>query len=414
MTVRTLPPAHRSFVVLLLTSSLMGAGLDGVVSSSTYLFSRRNVDDDELTHLRMHESFRLRYRPPFQENFQFNTSGVVYFDPLNPAVGGDPALNLYAANADFRRLFSLFDVTAGRFFVYDPSNSGRIDGLKVTGSLPLKMRVSLYGGGFVRAGGRVSNPVNDHLLGVHVSVPVRSRTTVAIALSQKALEREAYKRGSGTIEVPNISERRLGLRVNTIFRSWTLFLKLVEDLQSRHVQETNVAIRTSRGPFQRLSLEYFFRRPRIPHNSIFSVFDARPNQEIALSTVFKPKSSWQLFSQIRTVLLADTSTFALNIGVGMSTLSATYQFQEGYGGKFHRIGVDGRYRLFPRLLVRGTANWGKYRPLHASWENLGAVTVGLSYQATKLFAMRTDVHLLRNRNFTRDNRLLVSLNYVLP
>lgn len=414
MTVRRFLFSTRSLVLFVLTSAVMGAGLDGVVSSAAYLFSRRSPSGDELLHLRMHESFRLTYRPAGLENLRIEASGVTYLDPLNPATQGDPAFFLYGASVQYRRLLSLLDVTAGRFFVYDPSNAARIDGLKIAGSLPRGMTYTLYGGGFVQGAGEMSNPVHDHLVGLHISVPLWSRTVVDLAVSQKALERETYRRDITPIEVPDLAERRLGIQVNTTFRSWTLFLRVVEDLQHIETQDANLALNGSWGPFHRVTVEYLFRRPRIPYNSIFSVFDARTNQEIALSGDMELTRRWQLFSRIRTVLLSDTSTVSVTVGGRTKAVSTSYRFQGGYGGTLHMVTLDGRYRPLPRWLILGTLEGGRYDRLEGSWENLITATGGFSYRPMKRLAVRMDVHLLQNRTYAADSRLFVTVNYVLP
>lgn len=249
---------------------------------------------------------------------------------------------------------------------------------------------------------------------MNLSIPIRSKTKLGLAISQKAHHRETYKKGIKEIEVPNVSERRLGLQLNTRIRDFSVYLKAVQDLHWLNLQEINFVTSYSKNTMQRISFAYYFRRPRISYNSIFSVFDAQTNQEFTISGTQMLKSNWRLFSKVRLILFSDTESLVFNVGMGWKDLSTQYQYQQGYGGDFHRVLFTSRYRLSSRLILRGSLNLGNYKPLEESWENLATLMAGVTYKPTKLLSVSADVHSLKNRYYDNDNRLLIRLSYILP
>jgi len=403
---------------LSVTSIVLGGRLDGLVSSSGYYFTRQDPNEEIATHLLLHESFRFRYRS--RNNLTFNTSGVITIDPIGTA---DPSFNLYALNIDKKNMLSLFDLSAGRVFVYDPSNSGRIDGMNIQGMLPLKTEYSIYAGGLVFADGGFSNPLKSHLMGVNLSWQIKRNINVSIALSQKARSKRTYTPSyfrnsyfgdySKTIELPAVSERRLGLQLDARRNSWSMHLAAVEDLQWLQIQRVNSIITYSKGPLQKLLFEYYFRRPRIDYNSIFSVFDAQAHQQFSVSAVYNVSSKHHVFSKLQTTLFSDETSFLSSIGIGSDNLTAQYKYQSGYGGDFHWGTVRGRFRVLPHLTVRANLNIGNYKPFDKSWESLATVMTGVSYKPTKVLSLSTDAHLLQNRYYNKDIRVLVRVSYII-
>lgn len=170
-------------------SSIMEAiPLSGMVSSSGYYFTRQSRTEQGTSHLLLHESFRLKYQR--RDNLTFNASGVFALDPLNSSI--NPFFNLYTLSVSKKNMLSLFDLKFGRLFVFDQSNSGRIDGLNLQGSFLSKTKYTVYAGGLVFSDGGFSNPMESHLLGINISWQLKDDAKLSFALSQKARSREVY------------------------------------------------------------------------------------------------------------------------------------------------------------------------------------------------------------------------------
>ncbi|RMF07435.1 MAG: hypothetical protein D6762_07530, partial [Candidatus Neomarinimicrobiota bacterium] len=98
-------------------AGLGGASFQGTLNTNAYTYSRINLEDSSLTHLRLSESFWLQARDLVFRNSSLRLSGVMYLDPVQ-AYASDPTLSLINAAYSVSLGNRALTLNLGRQFVY--------------------------------------------------------------------------------------------------------------------------------------------------------------------------------------------------------------------------------------------------------------------------------------------------------
>ncbi|NOZ07365.1 MAG: hypothetical protein GXO91_00625, partial [FCB group bacterium] len=269
-------------VLICLSGSLFGFGLQGYLSSSLYSFNRENREQTSLQHLRLYESFYLQGKDLGLKNSRLTVAGLIYADPVN-TFSNDPVFRIYKASyrAD---LFSGATLDLGRQFVYSLATSGRLDGASLAAKWK-NFQLKGFAGGYVPASGWTGDVTGNYLAGAEVKWSIGTSIKIGLGISGKNHNREIYRSSvlNRNVEVPGTLENRLAYQVEYNPGVTQLYLRGRHRLSDRALTELTVVLATPLAGFNSLRLEYNFREPRIPENSIFSVFDASSTQDVRLS-----------------------------------------------------------------------------------------------------------------------------------
>ncbi|NOZ08426.1 MAG: hypothetical protein GXO91_06065, partial [FCB group bacterium] len=148
--------------------------------------------------------------------------------------------------------------------------------------------------------------------------------------------------------------------------------------------------------------------PRIPENSIFSVFDASSTQDVRLSGSRILRGALSGNFQIRHILFDGETADVLSLGIGLPGVQATYIFQSGYGGATSRVQLAGEktlghFNLYSRLIL------GRYKLLEGTWDDLATFVLGNRISLHKRLDLNTEIQGLRNQYYDKDIRFLCTL-----
>jgi hypothetical protein len=398
----------------LLGAWVQGASVQGYFSTSTYTFSRRSLEDSTQLHFRLYQSALVRANDLLFKKSRLSFSGIFYTDPVN-SFDNEPVFQVYQFSYLTQWFQSRLMVTVGRQFVYSTGGSGRMDGLLLQHNLKT-LRLKGFVGGYVPASGITSEPFKNRFLGLELRWRPSQTLDLRLGYLDKAHGRTEYRSEYvRNTAVPATIQRRLGFQGRWQGRSWSLFLRnryKVVPFQTADltVQLARQVRRSSR--LQNVVVEYTFREPQVPDNSIFSVFNASPHQELRVQTQVRLTGQLITFGEVRQVLLRDDQATDLTLGLRRGAYSVALRNQAGYGGNGSQLTLRG-YQQVGKIGLEGHLSLGNYRLLEGTWNDLATATLQGSLPLGKRFVLTTELQVLRNKYYARDTRLFAGLKYSL-
>ncbi|NQT63258.1 MAG: hypothetical protein HQ556_09910 [Candidatus Marinimicrobia bacterium] len=400
-------------VILLLFPIVIIAGsVNGILSSSVYSFVREDLNNNSDRHIRTYQSLLLTGNNIGLKNSRFIVSSVFYYDPASDFGDGKSySAQIYNFNFHKRLLSNRLKIILGRHTVYSPSAFGRIDGL--SGEYIYKtLKFKLFGGGYIPGTGFAGDPIANHLVGSEIKWLKNERMQLSIGLSNKAHAREIYKsiKTNRIIEVPATIQRRLGLKGYWSIDRISLYMLARIHPTLFEMKDFNAHIDYSHGRIDHLSFEFKFFEPRIPENSIFSVFDTYSTKEYRLSSDFKFTEKFTGSFQYRLVQFNDDHSQVLNLAVRDDHIYVQFTNQSGYGGKSNH--VTGQIsEQFKRTVLYGRVTLGNYRLIEGDITDRATLVLGSRVPIYSKMSIKTELQMLRNKYYAKDVRFLLNLSY---
>jgi len=163
-----------------------------------------------------------------------------------------------------------------------------------------------------------------------------------------------------------------------------------------------------------LSGAYTFRSPRLPWNSIFSVFNVEDNQELEAGVHYRHSRGMRFYVNSALVLYNDASSIRFSAGSSTRFGSLNYVHRSGYAGLLNGVNAALYYpmrrgELLPSLML----SWAAYKldSDAAEMNNLLSAALGLRYSPRRLFSIDSQLQLLSNTYYKIDSRFLFRLQY---
>ncbi len=397
--------------LFLLTNLAFGSKFQGYFSTNTYTFSRQNQEDSTLIHTRLYQSVWLQGRDLLKKNSRFNVSGVFYTDPVN-SFDNESVFQIYNFNYSTSWFKQKLKVNIGRQFQYSVSDAGRLDGLSTNYSYR-QFQFKGFVGSYVPATGMTDDPIENHFYGGEILWKKSKTFDLRFGYSDKAHSRPVYTSGNKDIEVPPSIKQRIGFQSRLNRGNITYYIRSRHQVRSFGLED--LTLQTSylgkrNQRLQNLVFEYNLREPRIPDNSIFSVFDTFSSQEVSFRgrlSLMKQISGW---FHIRQVLFNDDQSSMISFGAGFQAYQLELAHQDGYGGSSNRA-VIGARRSIGKLNLSGRISLGKYRLIEGDWSDLSTFTISSSYPLWNKFEINSEIHVLKNRYYTNGTRFQLGMKY---
>ena len=402
----------KSFILLLfLTNLVFGSKFQGYFSTNTYTFSRQNQGDSTLIHTRFYQSVWLQGRDLLIKNSRLNVSGVFYTDPVNP-FQNESVYQIYNFNYSTSWFSQKMKVVMGRQFQYSVSDAGRMDGISTNYTFQ-QFQLTGFIGSYVPATGMTDNPVENHFYGGEILWKKSKTFDVRLGYSDKSHARPVYRSGRRDIEVPPSIKQRIGLQSRLNRGNLTFYVRTRH--QVRNFKLNDLILQTvykgkRNQRLQNLVLEYNLREPRVPENSIFSVFDTYSSQEVSFKGRLLLSQQLTGWFHIRQVFFNNDQSSFISLGMGVKKYKLDIIHQNGYGGSSNRL-VIGTYQSIGQLVLSSRISLGSYRLIEGDWSDLSTLTISSSYPIWKKFEISSEIQVLKNKYYTNDTRFQLGMKY---
>ncbi len=371
------------------------------------------IENNSVRHFRTYQSLLLTGNNLGLMDSRMIVSGVFYLDPASD-FGNNKSYRLQLYNFNYRKrlLNNSLNLVLGRQSVITASVFGRMDGLSASYSHK-KLKSTVFAGGYIPGTGFTGDPLANHLLGAEVRWLQSSDLHLSAAWSQKAHAREVYKsiKTYRTIEVPATIQNRLGLRFFIRRQGLSLYAQArVYPASGFQLKDFNTHVDYQHGRIDHLSFEIRYFEPRVPDNSIFSVFDAYNTTVYRLSSDYKLTPELTGFFQVRYVQFNDDHSQTFNIGLRGGQYFLQVHHQEGYGGISTHVTARASMRV-KDIVLFSRGSLGNYRLIEGDPNDLATLVLGSRIPLHKRMFIKTEVQLLRNEYYRRDTRFLFNLSY---
>ena len=412
------------FVVAAFSPSLSSAqSLSARLTTSLYVLERADSTDQESTHARGYQAFQLSLA---KNNISIHTYGQVDGD-FNTQLAGDAKLRMYNLYLEWQNRASWGGIRVGRQPIFAGVAVGTVDGAQVKLRLARWLRIKGFGGGLLPADqefGFIDDVDVNYMVGGQAVILPASEARVSLSFLNKRQSREGFNTlradsiGSVFTQFVNPSDRALQLA--SIDASWAIHPKTSlrgrgdYDFYGQRVTRGEVSLRSDLSPKFAVIGGYTYRFPRLPWNSIFSVFNVEENHEVEAEIYYRHTPSLRFYGSGAGIFYSDDESYRATAGAETNFGSVSYVHRGGFAGALDGINASAYYPLRRgRVTPMAQLSWASYKPDSdlESRESLFTGIAGVTVRPVKKFTVDGQVQVLSNRFYSSDLRFLVRLQY---
>lgn len=429
-------PMHRQLPVLILAaflafypSKIFSQTLSGRLTTSVYSYQQYDSLNKKSNHLR---AYQLAEFAIAKGNVSFTT----YLQGSTDFFGGiesDPHLRAYNVYLDIRRIARVADLRLGRQLIFAGVGRSMLDGLSLKLSPYHDVTLFAYIGGLPPADGSlksVSSGLSDnYLYGAEVTTSLIPYTRISLSYINRHRLPESYQATRFDTTQPDgfrryefqsssTAEQYAGINASLQLPSRLMFYgRLDYDLNLLRPQWGEFSLWVPATNKLTFTAELVYRQPRLPYNSIFSVFDHRSNLEIRAGANYAITQRTQAFVRFGTITYeGDNGSTSTRITLGASTQygSFTYSKDVGFAGKMDIISVQALYPIISRsFMLTGGISYGRYKldPNLGPTETVLTALGGVRYQPLPTVTFDVQGQFLSNHVYSSDARIFLRGSY---
>ena len=411
--------------LLLLIFSLLplfetnGQVITGRFTTYMYNWQVQNQQYGSSKHLRLYQGLVMNVKNIGSSKFSLHSSIRYTKDFIS-----DDSFNInwrfQYLYGKLKNIFNVFDLKLGRQYIYSGVGYGSIDGFN--GKLKLKniADIQIYAGMPVSwyYDLKVQKWDENRMYGFRIQPRMFLRTLVGISYVQKHMKPLPYKvPGKFTFKEWNITSEAMELAGLDFYTEWSRkvnsYGRIDWDMTYKDIYRGNFYFNVPLSEKLTLSAEYYYRKPRIYNNSIFSVFTQHDNSEYWLRIYYNIKKNLTISGGTSIVSYSGEKGYRNNINLNYTYFNIGFTRTSGYSGRLDGITGSINYPVRNNIWIKGGSNITRYKLFESleDYENLLSTFAGISYMPKKTCTFDIEGQGLNNYNYNRDLRLLFRANY---
>jgi hypothetical protein len=423
--------------LFVLPTLLSAQTFSGRLTSSFYTFERSDTTGASSTHARGYQSFQFDLR---NKNFLFRTFGQMDTD-FSTRLAGDGKVRMYNFYLQWRDNKKRVEIDVGRQPVFSGVAVGTIDGAQVKIKPARWLRLKGFGGGLMPSDQRLKlvDGLGDNYMagGQALFFPIAD-VKVGVSYFNKRQTRASYRTlradSVGNVFTQFIEPESQAYQFASLDAAWTiknetsLYARSDYDLDGEQITRAEFSARTNLSPKFSINAGYTFRSPRLPSNSIFSIFNVENNHEIEGGIYYRRTPRFGIFATVAGIFYETPATvrtasdpeqkdrsLRATVGCDFAYGGLNYVRRSGYAGNLDGLNGSLYYPL----------NNGQFMPsVQLSWasfkldsnaeerETLFTGAAGLLVRPHQLVTIDGQVQLLHNRFYSSDARFLLRVQYM--
>ncbi len=393
--------------------------LTGRVSSYIYSWQVQDQQSGSSKHLRWYQTLVMNTKNIGSSNISLHTNMRYTKDFVND--------NDYNRNWKFqylygrvRNIFKTIDFKFGRHYIYSGVGNGSIDG--ISGKIKLKgiADFELYGGMPVSWYNsiKIQKWDENRMYGFRIQPRMFFKTLMSLSYIQKHQKPIPYKiPGKFTFKKWDITTDVMEHAGLDFYTEWSkntkTYGRIDWDMTYDDIYRINFYYNRTLYKKFSLSAEYYYRKPRIYKNSIFSVFTRHDNKEYWFRIYYNITEDISISGGTSVVAYSGEKGYRYNIGLYSTRFNISYNRTSGYSGRLDGFTGSINYPIRKNIWLRGGSNISRYKLFESleDFENVLSTFVGISIIPVKTFTLDIEGQGLHNYNYDNDFRLLVRANY---
>ena len=395
----------------------------GRAITSFYTYQRSDTVDVSSQQSRGYQGFQFDLR---QKNITLSTYGQVDYDFSSP-LEGDPKLRLFNLYLQWRQIFKVAELKLGRMPVFAGVGVGTIDGAQLKIRLGKWGNVKAFGGGLLPPHQKlevIDNLDDNYMAGGQLRIFPARGLNFSLSYLNKRQSRASYyaERADsiGNVLTQFVEPSSNAFEFAALDASWlvtpvtSLYARGDYDFNGKKLTRMEFSIRSTVSTRVTLNGAYAYRSPRLPWNSIFSVFNTDDNHEIQLGLYYRLRPGMQFFGNGAYIIYPDDSSLRFSLGFNVPIGSFSFVHRSGYAGDLQGLNLY-LYRTLQqgKLTPKLQLSWASYKLTSeaSSRETLLSAAAGVLYRLANRWSLDGEVQLLNNRYYEYDTRFLFRLQY---
>lgn len=409
-------------VLFVLPVLITAQNINGRFSSSLYSFERFDTQNSSETYIRSFQSLALNVN---KDMFSLRTR-LNYETNLSNTLDNDPRLRFYNLYLEARDIFDIATLRIGRQSLINSVAGGTYDGV----NLKLKYdeyKLTGFFGGNVPAYQKLEltdDWSNDYVMGANFETTVLENFRFEVGYIDKNYAPVQYNliRLDEELLPDTLLYERSAQRYK--FLSGGVSFKMTDvisiythvDYDLNFVRASKVEASASYNEIENLGINiyYNYRQPRIPYNSIFSVFNYSNTQEIEGGIDYKFDDQFSVYGKFGTVTYEDDNSQRLSLGINTVYGNLSYRKTFGYAGELDAISLYTARSFMEGFLTPSIGlSYSSYKLSEdqAKANTLLTVLAGVNVRPWRTLSFDLQGHFMNNKIYKNDLRILVKINY---
>jgi hypothetical protein len=424
-------------LILFLTTGLLRSQTYNL-RFSTYFYSWQRSDSnltdntiEKTTHVRGYQNLLL---DASKDKWSFNTLLQTEEDVINRIDGGFNYrfYNLYVKGTN---LFNRLDAKLGRQYIFGGVGKGAVDGLylKFKAGKNKEYQVSGYGGGLTPLDYSFKNYPSlkyNFMFGGQFNYFGVRDLEASVSYSNKHNKPDPYyglrldslfNTQQVWIDIDPISQQYAGFDFNYTYKlKHSIYGKAYYDINLRRLYRAELNARVRVIDNLNVNAGYIYHQPQISYNTIFWVFESKPNQEIEGGVDYTLKNGMNLYATVSNVMYTNEDDTLKNnslrfiIGFNNPAYGLSYIKYTGYSGE-----SDGLTGYFSRELVKDklsgsvSLSYSNYSLDEFSTDKVNSLSglISFTYRPVPQFSVDIEGQFIKNRIYKYDSRFLLGISY---
>ena len=390
-------------------------------NTSSYIYNWKVQDQQwgSSSQLRWYQSLILNVKDIKNPNFSIYTNTRYTKDFLSDKLYNDN-LKIQYFYGEIKNIYRTLDLKFGRQYVYSGVGIGSIDGIMSKVKLKKIADFEIYGGVPVSWYNdlKIQKWNENRMYGFRVVPRMFLKTLFGISYTRKFNKPIPYNiPGKYTFKKWNITSDAMDLFGVDFYTKLSekidAYGRIDFDMTFNDIYRGNFYFNTPLKEKFSLSAEYYFRKPRIYSNSIFSVFAQSDNHEYWMRIYYNVKKNLNISGGIAVVEYSDDRGFRYNLNLNTEYVNIGYNRTSGYSGRLDGLTGSVNYPIRKNIWLRSGSNIMRYRLFESleDFKNLLSTFVGVHMIPKKSFTLDIEAQGLHNYNYTSDFRILFQSNY---
>ncbi|CUS84830.1 hypothetical protein JGI3_00730 [Candidatus Kryptobacter tengchongensis] len=408
------------FLLLLAPALLFSQNLNLRLTTTAYMWQRYETPEVRSEHLR---AFQLAQITLSKGNLSLH-SFVNISNDFREKQTGDPRFRFYNFYLNWRNIFNRFNLKLGRFAVYSGVGVGTIDGAYVNAKISKFLNANVYGGFLMPQDQKFAlndEPKNNFMFGGQLKFSKGSLNASLSYFNQhrKPKAYEALRADSlGDVFVQEINFTSSQYQIvsgdlNYELSIFEFYSRLDYDINKVKFSRGEVSIGINLIERLKLSVSYDYRDPRIPVNSIFSVFNYGATKEVEAGVHYRISSLLRVYAGFSNVRYVDDKAQRIVLGFDVGYASVNFAKRLGYAGELDGVSAQVYYPMFNnRFIPNASLTFSSYKLWEGGERHKDLViALGGSVKPSKSISFDVQSQYIQNRVYKSDFRVFFKFNY---
>lgn len=405
----------------LLVSPVQSQVISGRTSVGQYMWGRDVPADGQQTYYRIFQGSRLQIKGQKRKNIAFHISYRLA-ESFGDYTGKDYGNKLYNVYLAVKDIHQMIDFNLGRQYMFAGVGYGAMDGLKIKIRMQDYVAVTAYAGVLVpiHESFQIDTWKESHMFGFELKTHRFYDSDLAISYTRQERDLEPFRNPGSfsgrTVHGQSLEHHLIGLDFRKqLHQTFLMSTRLEGDITYKGEREFDRAeVYTRYQPADQwfLSGEYYYRKPRIRKNSIFSVFRQYDNQELWMKATYRVSDNLSYYGGISGVFYEDESAARINVGVQSALVTVNVFKNIGYAGALDGISGGIFYPLKPTVTVTGGLYLSRYKLFEEAddFDNLASSYWGVIWQPAQHWDIHAEGQALHNKIFSSDMRFFLRIS----